>query len=169
MCLKFSEMERDLGEIDRARAIYSLASQLYDLRGSPHFWTKWEAFEIHHGNQDTSKEMLRIKGSVQTRYNTSVNFTASEALAAYKRGLAGGLKYLLERWLRLRARRLTLTLLIGIWMGHLLVFHGQRGLVTCSVGWCVVGKRSLVFFIFIFTLSHPFPSSSFNIGLNEEN
>jgi len=35
----------------------------------------------------------------------------------------GGLKDSLERWLRLRARRLTLMLLIWIWMGSLLVFH----------------------------------------------
>jgi len=81
MCLKFTKMERDLGEIDRARAIYSFASQLYDPRTSPHFWTKWEGFEIQHGNEGTFKEILRMKRSVQAQYNTDVNFIASEALA----------------------------------------------------------------------------------------
>jgi len=81
MCLKFAEMERGLGEIDRARAIYSHASQFCDPRISPEFWTKWEAFEIKDGNEDTFKEMLRIKRSVQAQYNTDLNFVASQALA----------------------------------------------------------------------------------------
>ncbi|KAF8251120.1 protein prenylyltransferase [Wilcoxina mikolae CBS 423.85] len=81
MCLKFAEMERRLGEIDRARAIYGHASQFSDPRISPTFWEKWEKFEIQHGNEDTFKEMLRIKRSVQAQYNTDVNFIASQALA----------------------------------------------------------------------------------------
>lgn len=81
MCLKFAEMERRLGEIDRARAIYGHASQFCDPRINPVFWSKWEAFEVQHGNEDTFKEMLRIKRSVQAQYNTDVNFIASQALA----------------------------------------------------------------------------------------
>lgn len=68
MCLKFAEMERRLGEIDRARAIYGHASQFCDPRTNPAFWRKWEAFEVQHGNEDTFKEMLRIKRSVQAQY-----------------------------------------------------------------------------------------------------
>lgn len=68
MCLKFAEMERRLGEIDRARAIYGHASQFCDPRIDPGFWQKWEAFEVQHGNEDTFKEMLRIKRSVQAQY-----------------------------------------------------------------------------------------------------
>ena len=81
MCLKFADMEKRLGEIDRARAIYGHASQFCDPRTSPSFWSKWEAFEVNHGNEDTFKEMLRIKRSVQAQYNTDVNFIASQALA----------------------------------------------------------------------------------------
>lgn len=68
MCLKFAEMERRLGEIDRARAIYGHASQFCDPRTTPSFWSKWESFEVQHGNEDTFKEMLRIKRSVQAQY-----------------------------------------------------------------------------------------------------
>lgn len=68
MCLKFAEMERRLGEIDRARAIYGHASQFCDPRTNAPFWQKWEAFEVQHGNEDTFKEMLRIKRSVQAQY-----------------------------------------------------------------------------------------------------
>ena len=81
MCLKFAEMERRLGEIDRARAIYGHASQFCDPRTTPTFWQKWEALEVQHGNEDTFKEMLRIRRSVQAQYNTDVNFIASQALA----------------------------------------------------------------------------------------
>jgi pre-mRNA-splicing factor SYF1 len=68
MCLKFAEMERRLGEIDRARAIYGHASQFCDPRVDPGFWAKWDQFEVQHGNEDTYKEMLRIKRSVQAQY-----------------------------------------------------------------------------------------------------
>jgi pre-mRNA-splicing factor SYF1 len=105
MCLKFAEMERRLGEIDRARAIYGHASQFCDPRTSPEFWKRWESFEVQHGNEDTYKEMLRIKRSVQAQYkyvfthafglstamltydSTDVNFIASQAVA---RGLQNG-------------------------------------------------------------------------------
>ncbi|KKK15712.1 hypothetical protein P175DRAFT_0514188 [Aspergillus ochraceoroseus IBT 24754] len=90
MCLKFAEMERRLGEIDRARAIYGHASQFCDPRTNAGFWQKWEAFEVQHGNEDTFKEMLRIKRSVQAQYNTDVNFIASQAIArTQQRGQEG--------------------------------------------------------------------------------
>lgn len=81
MCLKFADMEKRLGEIDRARAIYGHGSQFCDPRTNPGFWQKWETFEAVHGNDDTFKEMLRIKRSVQAQYNTDVNFIASQAIA----------------------------------------------------------------------------------------
>lgn len=73
MCLKFAEMERRLGEIDRARAIYGHASQFCDPRTNAPFWQKWESFEVQHGNEDTFKEMLRIKRSVQAQYKYDCN------------------------------------------------------------------------------------------------
>lgn len=81
MCIKFADMEKRLGEIDRARAIYAHASQFCDPRSNPGFWTKWEAFEVQHGNEDTFKEMLRVKRSVQALKNTDVNNIAQQALA----------------------------------------------------------------------------------------
>lgn len=90
MCLKFADMEKRLGEIDRARAIYGHGSQFCDPRTNPGFWTKWEQFEVQHGNEDTFKEMLRIKRSVQAQYNTDVNFIASQALARAQQARNGG-------------------------------------------------------------------------------
>lgn len=45
MCLRFAALERKLGEIDRARAIYAHASQFCDPRTFPEFWKEWNAFE----------------------------------------------------------------------------------------------------------------------------
>ena len=92
MCVKFAEMERRLGEIDRARAIFGHASQFCDPRvdGTLGFWRKWEAFEVQHGNEETFKEMLRIKRSVQARFNTDVSFVASQAVAMQQQQQAAG-------------------------------------------------------------------------------
>jgi pre-mRNA-splicing factor SYF1 len=76
MCLRFADLERTLGEIDRARAIYGHCSQMCDPRVAPGFWEVWKQFEIRHGNEDTMREMLRIKRSVQATYNTQINMPA---------------------------------------------------------------------------------------------
>ncbi|CAM8921514.1 unnamed protein product [Rhodiola kirilowii] len=69
MCLKFAELEKNLGEIDRARALYTYASQLADPRSDADFWKKWQEFEVNHGNEDTFREMLRIQRSVSASYH----------------------------------------------------------------------------------------------------
>ncbi|VDM26365.1 unnamed protein product [Hydatigera taeniaeformis] len=83
MCLRFADLERKLGEVDRARAVYAYAAQMCDPRTEPEFWKIWKEFELAHGNEDTLREMLRIKRSVQATYNTKVSFMASH-LAATK-------------------------------------------------------------------------------------
>ena len=53
MCTRFAEMETKLGEIDRARAIYSHCSQMCDPRMTDGFWGSWKesissaTFTIH--------------------------------------------------------------------------------------------------------------------------
>ncbi|ENN78651.1 hypothetical protein YQE_04824, partial [Dendroctonus ponderosae] len=78
MCLRFADMETKLGEIDRARAIYSHCSQICDPRVTIEFWQTWKEFEVRHGNEDTMREMLRIKRSVQAMYNTQVNMMSAQ-------------------------------------------------------------------------------------------
>lgn len=82
MCLKFADLERKLGEIDRSRSIYAHCSQMCDPRTTPEFWQTWKEFEVRHGNEDTMREMLRIKRSVQATYNTQVNFMSAQMLSA---------------------------------------------------------------------------------------
>lgn len=69
MCIKYAELEKNLGEIDRARKIYVYASWLADPRTDGDFWNKWHEFEVQHGNEDTFRDMLRIKRSVSARHS----------------------------------------------------------------------------------------------------
>ncbi|KXN90512.1 Pre-mRNA-splicing factor SYF1 [Leucoagaricus sp. SymC.cos] len=82
MCLRFAALERKLGEIDRARAIYAHASQFCDPRTNPRFWNEWNSFEIETGSEDTFREMLRIKRSVQAQFNTEASYLAAQTVAA---------------------------------------------------------------------------------------
>ena len=52
-----------------------------DPRVTQDFWQVWKEFEVKHGNEDTLREMLRIKRSVQAVYNTQVNMMASAMMS----------------------------------------------------------------------------------------
>ncbi|KAL4562260.1 hypothetical protein LXL04_034458 [Taraxacum kok-saghyz] len=70
MCINYAQLEKSLGEIDRARKIYVYASWLADPRSDAAlFWNKWHEFEVQHGNEDTFRDMLRIKRSVSARHS----------------------------------------------------------------------------------------------------
>lgn len=81
MCLRFAALERKLGEIDRARAVYAHASQFCDPRVNTKFWTEWNSFEIETGSEDTFREMLRIKRSVQAQFNTEASYLAAQTMS----------------------------------------------------------------------------------------
>jgi pre-mRNA-splicing factor SYF1 len=81
--IKYADLERKLGEIDRARAIFAHISKFCDPRTDTEFYKNWESFEKAHGNIDTFKEMLRIKRSVQATFSTS-NVMTSNMLQAHK-------------------------------------------------------------------------------------
>lgn len=87
MCLRFASLERKLGEIDRARAVYAHASQFCDPRTLPDFWAEWNAFEIDTGSEDTFREMLRIKRSVQAQFNTEASYLAAQTVSARQGGV----------------------------------------------------------------------------------
>jgi hypothetical protein len=52
------------------------------FKSNAKFWQLWKDFEIAHGNEDTVREMLRIKRSVQATYNVQVNFMSAQMIAA---------------------------------------------------------------------------------------
>lgn len=79
MCMRFMKMERKLGEVDRARAILQYCSQLCDPRTHTQFWKEWHDFEVEYGNEETYRDMLRTKRTIQMQFS-SVNFTAADML-----------------------------------------------------------------------------------------
>lgn len=77
LVIQYSKLERNLSEIDRARAILVHGSSIADPSKFKFFWKEWNDFEVKHGNEDTFREMLRIKRSVaasfsQQHFNTAV-------------------------------------------------------------------------------------------------
>lgn len=50
------------------------------MQVTSNFWQIWKEFEVRHGNEDTMREMLRIKRSVQAMYNTQVNMMSAQML-----------------------------------------------------------------------------------------
>jgi len=80
-CLDYANMELSLNEIDRARSIFIYGSQFANPSKNEELYYKpWQEFEIEFGNEDTFREMLRIKRSVVIKYSTDVNYnhTAEE-------------------------------------------------------------------------------------------
>ena len=88
LCRRYAQLEKSLGEIDRARAIFVSAASLADPSGGAEFWADWNAFEVAHGNEETFREMLRIKRSVSTAYASTAVMTAPTPADAAK-GAAG--------------------------------------------------------------------------------
>lgn len=76
MCLQYSEVEKGLGEIERARSVYVHASQFADPSTDVDFWRVWREFEVAHGNEDTFRDMLRVKRSVRAQY-TQIHINAA--------------------------------------------------------------------------------------------
>ncbi|KAJ3130230.1 pre-mRNA-splicing factor syf1 [Physocladia obscura] len=89
MAMRFAQLEASLFEIDRARAVWGYGSQFADPRIDAEYWKHWQEFETKHGNEDTFKEMLRLKRSVQAKFNTDIGFISTQLLA--QRAAAAGL------------------------------------------------------------------------------
>jgi len=78
LCHEFAQLEVQLGEIVRARAAYTYGSQLVDpRRDMKGYWTNWSDFEIAHGDEESFREMLRVKRAVTAAFST-VNYNAAE-------------------------------------------------------------------------------------------
>jgi len=76
MCCDYAKLEASLQETDRARAVFAYGSQMADPRRKPEYWKEWHEFEVLNGNEETFREMLRIKRSVQAAFST-VNYNAA--------------------------------------------------------------------------------------------
>jgi len=81
MCLEFAKLEQKLGEVDRGRAIFSHGSQFADPRLDPGYWQTWRDFEVAFGNEDTFRDMLRVKRSVELAFSQA-NYIMADASAS---------------------------------------------------------------------------------------
>lgn len=81
LCMDFANMEANLLEYDRARGIYAFGAPMANPLKLPEFYKCWNDFEIAHGNEETFREMLRIKRSVEASFST-INYTAMQEDAA---------------------------------------------------------------------------------------
>eukprot|EP00871_Galdieria_phlegrea_P005263 jgi/Galph1/5738/GphlegSOOS_G4312.1 len=79
LCLEYAEIETRLGEIERARAVYSHGAQLADPQEYSEYWRIWNDFEVAHGTEDSFRDMLRVKKSVETLYSRT-HFAAPNAM-----------------------------------------------------------------------------------------
>ena len=95
MALDYATLERKLGEVDRARAIFAHGAALENPKRAPDFWKAWHEFEVGHGNEDTFRDMLRVKRTVLTSFanETFYDMAGSEAAptsdAEHHRALQG--------------------------------------------------------------------------------
>jgi pre-mRNA-splicing factor SYF1 len=76
LTLDFAKLEISLQELDRARLIFKYGAQMADPARAKEFWQDWNEFEISHGNEETFRDMLRIKRSVEASFST-VNYNAA--------------------------------------------------------------------------------------------
>lgn len=77
LCLRYSALERHLGEIDRARAIFVWGAQFADPREHQDYWTTWHEFEVASGNKDTFMEMLRVRRTVSAQHSQAMRMTTN--------------------------------------------------------------------------------------------
>jgi pre-mRNA-splicing factor SYF1 len=81
MCLRFAAMETKLGEVERARAIYTHAASFCDPATHVAFWKGWQDWEVQYGTEETFRDMLRVKRSVAAQFATSHAVLLSVATA----------------------------------------------------------------------------------------
>ncbi|KAL7066781.1 hypothetical protein ACR3K2_27920 [Cryptosporidium serpentis] len=74
ICLNYAIFEIKAGEIDRGRHLFIYGSDFAINQGNKtslysDFWKEWSEFELEYGNEDTYKEMIRIKRNIFLKYS----------------------------------------------------------------------------------------------------
>ena len=71
LCLGLAALEAELGEAERARAVFLHATQFADPRrgATRRLWAQWHAFEVENGDEDSFRDMLREKRRAKMRFD----------------------------------------------------------------------------------------------------
>ncbi|SOV79435.1 pre-mRNA-splicing factor SYF1, putative [Plasmodium sp. gorilla clade G3] len=73
LCMIYIDMEYKLNEYERVRALYIYTAQYTNPLLYMDFYKDWREFEALHGNENTFREMIRIKRSVLNIFSNSRN------------------------------------------------------------------------------------------------
>ena len=70
-CLQYAAVESQIGEIERGRRLFHHAAQFANPKNSDlaYMWDKWRDFELEHGNEETYKDMKRVRRSVDVLFS----------------------------------------------------------------------------------------------------
>ena len=69
LCMWYARLERNLGEFERSRSLYTYASQFSNPGTDAVFWEEWNRFEVRYGNEDSFREMLQVKRTVKASFS----------------------------------------------------------------------------------------------------
>jgi pre-mRNA-splicing factor SYF1 len=81
LIVEFAGLEVSLGEFDRARTLFGYGGQFADPARETEFWGLWRDFETKHGNEETFREMLRVKRAVQAKFDQNPYFVRASKTA----------------------------------------------------------------------------------------
>ncbi|KAI9219946.1 hypothetical protein BC828DRAFT_384760 [Blastocladiella britannica] len=82
-CLAFAALELRAGDVPRARAVFAHGAPLAGdptvtsggaKQGQHWYWNAWRAFEVQYGNEESFKDMLRVRRAVAAQLNTDENY-----------------------------------------------------------------------------------------------
>ena len=81
--VQYAKVESRIGEIVRARKLLEHVSQFANPKNSQltYLWDIWRDFELEHGDQETYKEMKRVKRSVDLLYGDQYFMGGTEEVA----------------------------------------------------------------------------------------
>ena len=68
--------ESAISALEDGPAARTYGAQLANPRRDPDYWMAWHDFEVSHGNEETFREMLRVKRAIQAAFST-VNYNAA--------------------------------------------------------------------------------------------
>lgn len=74
LSLGYAKLEESLGEVERARGIFTYAASACDPRKQPALWATWQDFESRLGDEETFRNMLRVRRAIAAKFAPMGNF-----------------------------------------------------------------------------------------------
>jgi pre-mRNA-splicing factor SYF1 len=78
LCFYYADFECLIGELERARTVYINASKFITQNNEKGFWKHWSKFEIKYGNEESFRDLLRLKRAVTASFATLTNIFTND-------------------------------------------------------------------------------------------